>query len=101
MAFRRIHHVLMTISIHQSDRSVEATWRESKNVCALADEHRHLGHAIRAGGWVAFNGTRLNAEQSGFLCLGRFETLMQAKEAVEISLAAAQHRRTMTAGTSY
>jgi L-amino acid N-acyltransferase YncA len=62
-------------------------WRESATICALADEERHLGHAMRTGRrWHAFDATRSNDESTGFCPLGTFASVAAAKEAVEQSL---------------
>jgi hypothetical protein len=62
-------------------------WRISKTMCALADEERHLGHAMRIGRrWHAFDGTRLNDDLNGFRLLGTFASIEAARHAVEQSL---------------
>jgi hypothetical protein len=62
-------------------------WRISKTVCALADEERHLGHAMRIGRrWHAFDATRPNHDSNGFRLLGTFASIAAAKQAVEQSL---------------
>jgi hypothetical protein len=59
-------------------------WRESVDVCALADAERHLGHAIRAGKlWVAYDGMHLNPSCDGFRIIGTFATVAAAKQAIE------------------
>lgn len=63
-----------------------AVWRNAKDICALADNERHLGHVVRNGQWQAFDATRLDAAESGFLHVGSFLTVNAAKEAVDRSV---------------
>jgi len=59
-------------------------WRNSNEICALADGERHLGHILKIGErWYAFDGTRLDEESGGFRRLGSFPTVESAKGAVE------------------
>jgi hypothetical protein len=61
-----------------------ATWRESANVCALADAERHLGHAIRAGNfWIAYDAMHLHPTGNGFRVIGTFATIGAAKQAIQ------------------
>jgi hypothetical protein len=61
-----------------------AVWTDSETVCCLADEERHLGHIVRAGGnWLAFDATHLNDHGTSFRCLGCCTTITLAKFAVE------------------
>jgi hypothetical protein len=62
-------------------------WRDSEYICAVADEDRHLGHAVQTEKWHAYDATKLNAESNGFKYLGEFDTAVEAKEAVERSFA--------------
>jgi hypothetical protein len=65
-----------------------ASWRDSKNVCALADGDRHLGHIIRAGdGWIAFDATHMADLSAAFRPLGFFPTMATAKDAVQSATA--------------
>lgn len=60
-------------------------WRNSPEICALADRERHLGHIVQIGGrWYAFDATHSNEESDGFRNLGSFANLASAKEAVEM-----------------
>jgi hypothetical protein len=62
-------------------------WRNSKTMCALADDERHLGHAMRIGRfWHAFDATRFNDELNGFRVIGTFASIAAAQKAVEQSL---------------
>jgi hypothetical protein len=65
-------------------------WRDSETICAFCDRDRHLGHIIRANGWVAFDATRPSPRSGGFLRIGRYETAELARRAVERSVAAFQ-----------
>lgn len=59
-------------------------WRESAEICALADAERHLGHAVRAGKfWIAYDGMHINSAGNGFRIIGTFVTLAAAKQAIE------------------
>jgi hypothetical protein len=63
------------------------SWRESSNVCALADSERHLGHAVRAGKyWIAYDAMHLNPANDGFRIIGTFETVADARRAIEASV---------------
>jgi hypothetical protein len=69
-----------------SENSFRPVWRDSAEICALADEERHLGHILRVGGrWHAFDATHFNEESNGFRRLGSFASKSAAKEAVERS----------------
>jgi hypothetical protein len=62
-------------------------WRDSQEICALADGERHLGHVIKIGGrWHAFDATHFNDESNGFRSVGTFASISAAKEALESSL---------------
>ena len=63
----------------------DPVWRDSEYICALADDDRHLGHAIQTGGWHAYDGTKLDSDGAGFKYLGQFKTAAEAKVAVERS----------------
>lgn len=68
----------------QVKASGDPNWRESADVCALADEERHLGHAIRAGKcWIAYDGVHLSPGGQGFRIIGTFQTISAAKQAIE------------------
>jgi hypothetical protein len=61
-----------------------ASWRDSGQGCIYSDSHRHLGHVIQsADGWLAFDGTRTNAQGNAFRPLGSFHSAEAAKEAVQ------------------
>jgi hypothetical protein len=61
-------------------------WRMSANVCAFADSERHLGHILKIGSvWVAFDGTRLEENSTGFRIIGTFPDVDSAKIAVEFA----------------
>jgi hypothetical protein len=61
-------------------------WRNSQQICALADGERHLGHILRIGGrWYAFDATHPNETGDGFRGLGSFASIASAREAVELS----------------
>ncbi len=63
-----------------------AAWRDSAEICALADGERHLGHIVKvAGRWHAFDATHFNEESNGFRNLGSFARVESAKEAIELS----------------
>jgi hypothetical protein len=63
-------------------------WRNSGEVCALSDGHRHLGHIVlNAGRWTAFDATHPDDSGNGFKHLGTFRTIAGAKAAVESSCA--------------
>jgi len=64
----------------------QPSWRNSPEICALADGERHLGHILQIGGrWYAFDATHFNDDADGFRTLGSFASLVSAKEAVELS----------------
>jgi hypothetical protein len=64
------------------------SWRDSRDVCALSDGERHLGHIVlRSGQWRAFDATHLNDARDGFRHLGNFSSIVVAKAAVEQSCA--------------
>ena len=59
-------------------------WRESEDICALADSERHFGHAVRAGScWIAYDGMHLNPKGDGFRVIGTFASVSAAKQAIE------------------
>jgi hypothetical protein len=61
-------------------------WRDSRNVCALSDGDRHLGHIVlKDGQWYCFDATHLNDARNGFKQLGAFPSIHVAKAAVESS----------------
>jgi hypothetical protein len=63
-----------------------AVWRNSSEICALADGERHLGHILQIGGrWYAFDATHFNDDLDGFRTLGSFANIHAAKQAVEAS----------------
>jgi len=64
------------------------TWLDSAQVCALADNERHLGHAVKLHQWYAYDATRLDPDGDGFAFLGAFREREGAKEAVQQSVRA-------------
>jgi hypothetical protein len=64
-----------------------AAWRNSKDVCALANDERHLGHAFRTDQWQAFDATKLDLKENGFRYLGSFASSSAARKAVDASVA--------------
>lgn len=73
-------------------------WRESADVCALADSERHLGHAVRAGKvWIAYDGMHINPAGDGFRVIGTFETMAAAKQAIEENAGISWARATVEA----
>jgi hypothetical protein len=69
-------------------RDTTAGWRDSRNVCALSDGDRHLGHIVlKAGQWYSFDATHLNESSNGFRHLGTYHSIDVAKAAVEGSCA--------------
>jgi len=76
-----------------SDKLQPAIWRDSTDICALADGERHLGHILLIGGrWYAFDATHHNEAMDGFRDLGSFASQGPAREAVELSCGAAPSR---------
>jgi len=62
-------------------------WRESPDICALADAERHLGHAVRVGNyWIGYDAVHMNATNNGFRVIGTFASIAAAKAAVESSV---------------
>jgi hypothetical protein len=62
-------------------------WRDSYNICALADSERHLGHAVRVGEyWIAYDAIHFNPANDGFRIIGTFGTIEQAKDAIVSSV---------------
>jgi hypothetical protein len=74
------------------------SWKNSKYVCALSDNERHLGHVIKTEQWNAYDATRLNEASGGFKHLGAFVDLATAMQAVERSVERIRESRTMHAG---
>ena len=64
-----------------------ARWSVSEHGCALNDSERHLAHVLQIQGlWYAFNATRMNPDNTGFLQIGSFARMSTAMEAVESDL---------------
>jgi hypothetical protein len=63
-------------------------WLDAAQVCALADNERHLGHAVRLHQWYAYDATRLDPDGDGFAFLGAFPERERAKEAIQQSVTA-------------
>ncbi len=62
-------------------------WRMGHNICALADNERHLGHILHIGNhWMAFDGTHVSDDGKGFRIIGSFTSSNAAKAAVEQAL---------------
>jgi hypothetical protein len=62
-------------------------WRESGDVCALADSERHLGHAVRVDKhWIAYDAMHFNPSNDGFRIIGTFQTIAAAKQVIEDSV---------------
>jgi len=78
-------------------------WRDSRYVCALADDERHFGHILKTGDWIAFDATHPGENGAGIRQLGAFSSMESAKEAVERATSS-QHStstlRTSSAGSS-
>ena len=74
-----------------------STWRDSLYICALSDGSRHLGHIVKLEAWHAYDSIPLNDQQNGFRFSGEFESLSDAKRAVEHSVASGV-TRVMRAG---
>jgi hypothetical protein len=69
-----------------SSSQANPAWRNSQQICALADGERHLGHILQVGGrWYAFDATHFNETEDGFRGLGSFASAESAREAVELS----------------
>ena len=63
-------------------------WNDAKDISALADSERHLGHIVRtANGWAAYDATHAAESGNGFRLLGLFESRQEAKFAVESHIA--------------
>ena len=71
----------------KTDSTVQAAaWRNSNDICALADGERHLGHIVQIDGrWYAFDATHFNEDSDGFRSLQSFASMASAKEAVELA----------------
>jgi len=86
------------------DKTLEqpSGWRNADTVCALNDSERHLGHVLRvAQRWHAFDATRFNEGENGFLFLGSYSSLTSAKQAVNKAItvnAPPRPRRMIAAG---
>jgi hypothetical protein len=66
----------------------DRVWRHSRNICALSDGERHLGHIVlTANGWHAFDATHLNDDRNGYRDLGVYGSVKVAKAVVEGSCA--------------
>jgi len=73
--------------VFHSEEEMVPLWRDSHNICALADSERHLGHAVRVGEyWIAYDAIHFNPANDGFRIIGTFRTIDQAKEAIESSV---------------
>ena len=64
-----------------------AAWQDDIEVSALSDSERHLGHIFWDGdAWVAYDAVHPSPSSDGFLCLGRFRSVNEAKEVIEKSV---------------
>ena len=64
-------------------------WRDSHHVSAFVDSERYLGHVVQTeamGAWHAYDATRLNPAGNQFRYVGGFDTVTEAKVAVEASV---------------
>src|SRR5258708_2538318 len=76
------------MSLPQTPSRAELIWRDSDHICTIADDERHFGHVVQLNRWNAYDATKLNAAGDGFRYLGEFDTVCDAKDAVEVSIAA-------------
>jgi hypothetical protein len=71
----------------QAPEQATPVWRESADICALADIDRHLGHVVRVGKcWIAYDSVHVSASNNGFRVIGTFASIAAAKKAVEDSV---------------
>ncbi len=63
-------------------------WLDSDQVCAICDNERHLGHAVKLHQWYAYDATRPEPDGDGFAFLGAFPERERAKEAIQQSVSA-------------
>jgi hypothetical protein len=84
------------IASKMADKSAE--WQSSDDICAFADNERHLGHVVRTDKWQAYDATKLNPDQTGFRYLGAFASVVAAREAVETSVISTPVELVRTAG---
>lgn len=61
-------------------------WQSTPDVLTVCDSERHLGHALRFDSWHAFDATKLNETGDGWMYLGVFETIIDARAAIAGSL---------------
>jgi len=61
-------------------------WRDSAEVCALIEGNQCLGYVIRRGDWQAYRGTADDRVESEGKLLGSYDSLAEAKIAVEQAL---------------
>ena len=73
-------------------------WRNSEDVCELADDERHLGHALRTDQWQAYDATKLNVTENGFRYLGSFVSSSAARNAIDTSVARSEKPLVRRAG---
>ena len=63
-------------------------WNIGEHTCALSDSERHLGHVFRDGEkWLAYDAVHSNTKGNDFRFLGRYNSALDARRAVEKSLA--------------
>lgn len=68
----------------KTNGAVGLSWRVSRNVGALTDGERHVGHVIKASGqWHAYDAMHRSEGGAGFRLLGSFAALESAQQAVE------------------
>lgn len=63
------------------------SWRISRDVCALHDSQRHLGHVVKTDRWHAYDATHMNPQADGIRYIGDFSDPDTAMAAVEASVA--------------
>ena len=79
------HYAIGTLRDSSEAHSLPV-WRHSRDICALADDDRHLGHIVRTDQWQAFDAAKPNVTSNGFRHLGSFASVSAAKGAVEKSI---------------
>ena len=73
-------------------------WLDSRYICALADDDRHLGHIVKTEQWHAYDATHFDEASCGFKYLGAFEERADAKMVVETSVAQKSRGKVFRAG---
>jgi hypothetical protein len=80
-------YTIFNLRAKKETRCSAPFWRSSGDICAFADDERHLGHVIRTDQWQAFDATKSNDAGDGFHYLGSYADVNAAREAVEDSVA--------------